>query len=969
MESHIQSTLKCNINNDYYIPFTYKGLHIMHLNIQHLLPKLDEIRVYLHENSSLDIVGFCETFLNDKTEINTISISGYSIVRRDRAISAGGGIIVYIKDSISFVRRHDLESDDIESIWLQINIVKYKPYLINFVYRPPNSPQSWIDSFELQINKADMEDCNMYSTGDFNFHCLSQNIFNNKKWEKLITDFNLKQHVSFPTRVTERSSSILDHLYSKYDNISEVIIPKIGISDHYPVVFTLSVKGKIVKTDDHKIIKYRCFNKFNEINFQNDLANANFDMVETIEDANEAFEVFYNILNSVLNKNAPIKYKKVKRLQQPGWYNENVKQARSLRDKYKRESNWPQYKLWRNKCNSAIKMAKKEYFSNAVQNKTSAKSLWKTIKLASNEHTESSILPNVIRKDDRIISGKTNVANALNDHFVDISKLIKKTKFAEHDFHSLKTYLDAKLESKHFSVQFITTSEVSTLINQLHSNKSAGADGIGPSIIKLCKEFIIQPITALINNCISHGTFPDMLKIANVIPLYKGGSVEDPNNYRPISLLPTISKIFEKHIAKQLHIYLESTGLLNKTQSGFRKYHSCQTALINIVDSWLKQIDNGNLVGTIFLDFKKAFDLVDHRVLLHKLKLYHFNDRSCDLFSSYLRNRFQFIKAENTTSTCKSIIAGVPQGSILGPLLFLIYVNDLSLDLTCDSAMYADDTTLHTVGTNIQTLQNKLQTNLSIVNDWCQTNNMIINPLKTTCMVLGSKRKAQNMTDLKLKISDTVIKTVNCQKLLGLYIDNTLSWKLHINSVCSKMSSRMFLLQKIKPYLTLEMRKLFYNGYISPISDYACVTWSSAAKTEINRIVKIQKRCGAHILNKKYNTNSKTLFKDLKWLTFEQRNHYFTSVIVFKAFHNQTPTYIRDLLTPSQNNHYNLRSCEKGDLKLVRIPKTNYFKQSFEFSSKTIWNSLPQSIRQTNNLITFKKKLKAYLSSTLYEIN
>ena len=186
--------------------------------------------------------------------------------------------------------------------------------------------------------------------------------------------------MSFPTRVTDRASLILDHLYSKYDNISEVIIPKIGISDHYPVVFTLSVKGKIVKTDDHKIIKYRCFNKFNEINLQNDLANANFDMVETIEDANEAFEVFYNILNSVLNKNAPIKYKKVKRLQQPGWYNENVKQARSLRDKYKRESNWPQYKLWRNKCNSAIKMAKKEYFSNAVQNKTSAKSLWKTIK-------------------------------------------------------------------------------------------------------------------------------------------------------------------------------------------------------------------------------------------------------------------------------------------------------------------------------------------------------------------------------------------------------------------------------------------------------------------------------------------------------------------------------------------------------------------------------------------------------------
>ena len=251
------------------------------------------------------------------------------------------------------------------------------------------------------------------------------------------------------------------------------------------------------------------------------------------------------------------------------------------------------------------------------------------------------------------------------------------------------------------------------------------------------------------------------------------------------------------------------------------------------------------------------------------------------------------------------------------------------------------------------------------VQTWCNTNNAIINPENTTCMVIGSSRKLEQNCNIALSISGYKICNVQTQKLLGLYIDNTLSWKPHIDSVCAKMSSRIFLLKKIKPYLTLEMRKLFYNGYIACLADYACINWSHAAKSELVRLKKLQKRACTYILNKKVKTSTEltSAHKELNLLSFDNRVRYFTSIMVFKALHNLTPPYIYDLISPSLNDNYSLRSYSKGNLKLYTIPKTNYFKRTFSYTSINVWNTIPPSIKASNNIDTFKRRLKAHLNS------
>ncbi len=368
------------------------------------------------------------------------------------------------------------------------------------------------------------------------------------------------------------------------------------------------------------------------------------------------------------------------------------------------------YKLWKNKVTSLINQSKTNYFKNAIDKSKSSKDLWKHVKDLNPKADNN--FPSKLEYEGVVYHNPQDIVSMLNSHFSTIAdRLINHKDDDKKDFTLLKRFISNKLNpNDKFELQPITVSDVYLHLKKLNVNKSAGTDGVGPRVLKLAADLITPSITFLINKSISSGTFPNKFKHARVTPIHKGGSADIPSNYRPISVLCTVSKIFERHVCSQLYNYLNKSKLLHDTQSGFRMGHSCQTALTRLIDEWLKHLDDGEIVGTVFLDFSKAFDLVNHDILLEKLQCYQIGEQTYTWIQSYLESRTQEVVYRSIKSHKCEIKYGVPQGSILGPLLFLIYVNDLPLHVNQSSLdLYADDSTLHNHEKNLLSLENQIQ--------------------------------------------------------------------------------------------------------------------------------------------------------------------------------------------------------------------------------------------------------------------
>ena len=592
-------------------------------------------------------------------------------------------------------------------------------------------------------------------------------------------------------------------------------------------------------------------------------------------------------------------------------------------------------------------------------------SIWKHLRnVNSGSNSDSSNLPEELVINDEHITDSVDIANKLNKYFASVAEILNDSNSIRNisnlDFDKISCFIDRKVPKDiHFVIPLITPEQVFMHINKLDSTKATGLDGLGPRIIKLAAQALSPSIAALINKSIATGQFPAQLKHAKVNLIHKGGENSNPSNYRPISILPTISKIIEKHVNKHLMAFLSKYKLLHENQSGFRPKHSCQTALVKLIDDWMECIDKGDMVGALFIDFRKAFDLVDHKILLHKLSLYKFDSSSMELFRSYLCSRQQTIESEKGLSDFTTVISGVPQGSILGTTLFLIVINDLPLYLkNCSSDLYADDTTVHTHSNNIVTIEASLQSELGNTKTWSKKNNMDIHMTKTSCMLVGTKKRLSDSRALNIKIDDVTIKNVSKQKLLGVYIDENLTWSSHIDHLCSIVSSKISLLRQLATYVPTNVQKLYYQGYILPYIDYGSVVWGAVSSTNIERLTKLQKRAARIILHADYDTSSDQMFKELRWLSVPDKLKYNKAVLTYRAVNNLSPEYISKLLKPmSEVHNLNLRSSVNGTL-YVPKSRTSLYDSSFSCSAPRLWNALPQTVTNASSLSTFKQSLK-----------
>jgi len=457
---------------------------------------------------------------------------------------------------------------------------------------------------------------------------------------------------------------------------------------------------------------------------------------------------------------------------------------------------------------------------------------------------------------------------------------------------------------------------------------------------------------------LKHGIFPSLLKIAVVTPIYKSGTKEELANYRPVSVLPVISKIFERVMCNRLVKYLESHDILYKHQYGFRKGFSTDLAIVTVVDDVLRALEDGKTVLGIYMDLAKAFDTINHKILLQKLHHYGIHGPSYNWFKSYLENRFQVVKySQDIVTTAKlPIECGVPQGSIIGPILFILYLNDLYVASDVFKfVLFADDSNAFMSGKSLDDLIDQGNTELEKVKTWFEANKLSLNIKKTHYMVFSTRPLISNK---QLSINGVELERVTSTSFLGVKIDERLSWKCHIEYVNKKLNKCLGILRKVKRVLSTTCLIKLYNAFILPHINYCNIVWGSASLTTMNKLVITQKRAIKLALKVPITTATNSIYEQSKLKAIATIHRIQISIFMYKYNQNLLPSGYCNKYSKIETRHcYNTR---QKDLYCHALLCTNRYKTSLSYKGPKTWNALPECLRSIESLEMFKQKIKAF---------
>ena len=526
------------------------------------------------------------------------------------------------------------------------------------------------------------------------------------------------------------------------------------------------------------------------------------------------------------------------------------------------------------------------------------------------------------------------------------------------------------LVGKSFSFEPVAYTSVLKLLQQLNPHKSAGIDSLTGKFLKEGAPVLAAPITNLINLSISLSSFPDDCKIAKLKPLYKKEAKTKPKNYRPISLLPLISKIIERIIHDQTQVFLDENKILFTYQSGFRKHYSTDTCLSYLTDRVRNGFEKGSLTGMILIDLQKAFDTIDHKILTEKMSCLGFAESTIRWYKSYLTNRYFIVNVGNDFSSPGKLLCGVPQGSILGPLLFLLYVNDMPQAVNSDLLLYADDTCLIYTGKDINTIEEQLNTDFSSLCDWFVDNKLSVHfgEEKTKSILFGTKRQLKNQRDLDLRYGDLKIKQHSKVTYLGCILDNDLSGESMATKVLRLVNNRLKFLYRKQKFLTLSLRQLLCNALIQPHYDYACSAWYPSLNKRLSKKIQTsQNKCIRYCLNLDNRAHvGIDEFIKINWLPTKERVAQCICVNIFKFFNKMSPQYMSEIFHPS-HSRYNTRM---GTLKLdLPFRQSCPGQKTISYLGPNIWNNLAAETKLRRSVNTFKHDIKKLFFDKLKKQN
>ena len=793
----------------------------------------------------------------------------------------------------------------------------------------------------------------------------------------------------------------LDHFYTNAPGkISSVQVQNEGHSDH-KIIHAIRV-ARLIRSSA-RYVKLRSYKYFNENDFIEEIKQTSWWSVYCCEDANKAAELFTQIVGDILDRHAPVKVFQTRTNFAP-WLSDETKNIMKERDRAqlwatssKTKQDWATYRALRNTVTKRLKTEKNNWQKRKLEDcSNDSGKLWANVKGWLNWATSSA--PSKLFHNGRMETSPINVATIMNNFYINKVQDIRAN-LPEANVDPLQE-LKKQMENSELKFQLkpVHPDLISEIISNLRNSKSAGFDNIDTKVLKLIKEEITPAITHIVNLSIKSSVFPSLWKHSKVIPLFKPGAKDhlSPKSYRPVAILPVVSKVLERVVFLQIVEYMDTNALFHPNHHGFRSLHSTSTAMLQMYDSWVEALDKGEMAGVAMIDQSAAFDCVDHGILMSKLKLYGFDQEALAWMEGYLSGRVQSCHVESFTSPALAVTVGVPQGSILGPLIYCIFTNDFPETVhgtecpllphegdvmpkyrcQCDDCggivVYADDSTYSVSHKDQNELSDKLSENFSIMANYLTANRLKVNSDKTHLIVMTTEQKRRHHpTTARIVTQTEVIEPTQVERLLGAFIHQDMKWTEYIrnndNSLLHCLNQRLGALKKISRAASFKARLTVANGIFMSKMIFMISLWAGCQEFLIDALQICQNKIARVVTRRDFSTPISQLLRECGWRSVRQEMYYHTTLQVHKTLMTKKPVYLYSKLTKDGDWPRDTRQARSSTIRQGPSYQTKLglAKNSFRWRGTTWYEALPMSIRSEAKLGKFKKKLNTWIKGNI----
>ena len=912
-------------------------------------------------DSNLDVLMVSETWLNKHTEERLIAVQGYNVIRLDRQTKhangqtkTGGGLCIYHKESLQVDQNTyanlNTSNETIEIQWITVTRPHTKKLLIGNVYRPPSGNlKEALKTIGNQMSEIrDLEKYETILMGDFNADASTGKLPPARILKQFEAEHTLQQVINKPTRYSRMKRATIDLAFTNMKHCTGSGTLNYNISDHKPIYI---IKKKIRNDVTMTTTMARSYRNYTHEQLRTTLTQHTLNQAQQGNTPNHIWEELEQYINSAIDKHCPMVKIKIRAKSAPFITSELIN-LQNDRDYFTKKADLSRDPGDRFIATCLAKVARKEirkakanyYLNQAVIHNQNHKKFW---------HNYNKIQPKTKPSINNILDENTGIRipddrlpDKINDFFINIGEDLasKCTKINE----DAKIY-NPPINQMQLVLNTVDAGIIKERIKKLDPHKPSGLKDMSSAFAIEAMTILIEEFTRLFNLIITTGIFPDRWKVATVTPIPKVSSPNSCNELRPISILPLPGRLMEQIIHDQIKQFLENSHYFADEQNGFRNHRSTTKALSTLLDQLLMNTDNNELSISVFLDFKKAFDTIDHKILLHKLQAAGIGADTCKLIKNYLSNRSQTTRINGHTSGARTVRTGVPQGSTLGPLLFLIFINDLPLiSRIAKFILFADDTVLTIHNKSLETAAKIMNTILKEIHRWCAENKLTLNAKKTEYVIFGTTRRKRGADPIQLTLGDTTLREVQSYKYLGTILDATLNIGNQIAHLNQILATKLTSFRKMRYCMSEKTAAYIYKATILPIIDYNDIIYGLMTKQQENKLQRIQNRALRIVFMGKKLTVTEMHSKTELTMLAERRELHLLILMFRRSFDE---AYIDQTVRTTRQG--------VGRTMIVPKPRTNRLKNAPAYRGSVNWNKLPLKIRDAKTILAFKNAVRS----------